>query len=190
MPTPLSVGFIGFGEAGSTIAAGLRSSGIETLAAYDIQIDDPRAGPIIRHRAAASGTTLAASSASLAQSSAVLFSTVTSSSALTAARQTAPFLRPHHIYADLNSVSPALKQQVAGVVEETGAAFVEAAVMAPVKPYGHRVPMLLGGPGARRFADTFAPFDMRLDVITDTVGTAAAVSAELEVTVENSTSLD
>ena len=54
MPIPLSVGFIGFGEAGSTIAAGLRSSGIDTLAAYDIQTDDPGAGPTIRRRAAAS----------------------------------------------------------------------------------------------------------------------------------------
>jgi 3-hydroxyisobutyrate dehydrogenase-like beta-hydroxyacid dehydrogenase len=171
----LSIGFIGFGEAGSTIAAGLKSAGVESLAAFDIQTDAPGAGPLIRRRASESGTRLVASSEDLAKSSAILFSTVTSSSALDAARQTAPFLQPHHLYADLNSVSPALKGQLAAVVTATGAAFVEAAVMAPVKPYGHRVPMLLGGAGARRFADTLGPLGMRLDVLTDQVGTAAAV---------------
>jgi 3-hydroxyisobutyrate dehydrogenase-like beta-hydroxyacid dehydrogenase len=172
---PPAVGFIGFGEAGSTLAAGLRSAGIEKLAAFDIQTDAPEAGPLIRRRAAESQTVLVDSPAALAESSAVLFSTVTSSSALDAARQAAPFLRPDHLYADLNSVSPALKRNIADVIGATGAAFVESAVMGPVNPDGHRVPMLLGGAGARRFADTFTPFGMRLEVLTDSVGTAAAV---------------
>ena len=42
----------------------------------------------------------------------LLFSTVTSSSALDAARQTMPFLEARHTYADLNSVSPALKKKL------------------------------------------------------------------------------
>jgi 3-hydroxyisobutyrate dehydrogenase-like beta-hydroxyacid dehydrogenase len=87
----------------------------------------------------------------LAGSCDLLFSTVTSSSALDAARQHAPFLGPPHMYADLNSVSPALKREVAGVVDRTGAAFVEVAVMAPVRPYRHRVPMLAGGAAAAAF---------------------------------------
>jgi len=64
---------------------------------------------------------------------------VTSSAALEAAQQTSRFLSARHFYADLNSVSPALKQQIAAVVDASGARFVEAAVMAPVAPYGHRV---------------------------------------------------
>ena len=130
----LEIGFIGFGEAGSAIAAGLKAAGVDAVAAFDIQTDAPEAGPLIRSRASASGTALAASPEALARSSAVLFSTVTSSSALEAARQIAPFLRTHHIYADLNSVSPALKRQIAAIIADTGASFVEAAVMAPVKP--------------------------------------------------------
>ena len=35
--------------------------------------------------------------------------------------------------------------------------------------------MLLGGPGAQRFADAFRPSGMRLDVLTEAVGTAPAV---------------
>ena len=79
------------------------------------------------------------------------------------------------INVDLNSVSPALKQDIGRAVSATGARFVEAAVMAPVLPYGHRVPMLLGGPGAALFAERMTPLGMRCEVLTAEVGTAAAV---------------
>jgi 3-hydroxyisobutyrate dehydrogenase-like beta-hydroxyacid dehydrogenase len=47
--------------------------------------------------------------------------------------------------------------------------------MAPVLPYGHRVPMLLGGSGAPLFVERMTPFGMRCDVVSPTVGAAAAV---------------
>lgn len=175
MPPP-ALAFIGFGEAGSTIAGGLREAGIERLAAFDINAETPGLGPSIRARAAKSRTTLVGSSEELARAGDILISTVTSSAALDAARQTAPFLQPRHIYADLNSVSPALKRQIAQVIDASGSRFVEAAVMAPVLPYGHRVPMLLGGEAARIFADTMTPFGMHLDVLAPAaIGSAAAV---------------
>jgi 3-hydroxyisobutyrate dehydrogenase-like beta-hydroxyacid dehydrogenase len=110
----------------------------------------------------------------LANSAEILFSTVTCARAKEAAEQTAPFLRAHHIYADLNSVSPALKQQIDRVISASGAAFVEAAVMSPVPPNGHRSPMLLGGKAAAAFAEQMKPFGMRFQVISDKIGTAAA----------------
>jgi 3-hydroxyisobutyrate dehydrogenase len=171
-----SIGFIGFGEAGSTIARGLREAGAGRLLAFDINRDAPRLGPRMRQRAEDSGTTLVSSSAELAGSSDVLLSTVTSSAALEAARQTSPFLNARHVYADLNSVSPALKREIADVIGAAGARFVEVAVMAPVAPYGHRVPMLLGGPAAGAFVELLAPFAMRLEVLQDApIGAAAAV---------------
>jgi len=170
------IGFVGFGEAGFTIGNGLRGAGLDHLVAYDIATDSADRGPLIRERAARSGATLVAGSRDLAAAADVIFSTVTSSSALDAAEQTAPFIGPAHVYADLNSVSPALKRRIADVITATGAAFVEVAVMAPVSPYGHRVPMLLGGPNADAFAARMAPFDMRLQVLgTTAIGTAAAV---------------
>jgi 3-hydroxyisobutyrate dehydrogenase-like beta-hydroxyacid dehydrogenase len=171
-----AIGFIGLGEAGSSLAAGLRSAGAARIAAFDIAWQSQDRGPQIREGAARSGTRLVDSPADLAGASDVLFSAVTSSSSLDAARQIAPFLRPRQIYADLNSVSPALKRQIASVIAGTGAGFVEAVVMAPVLPYGHRVPMLLGGgAAAERFATTFAPAGMRFEVLQGPVGTAAAV---------------
>jgi 3-hydroxyisobutyrate dehydrogenase-like beta-hydroxyacid dehydrogenase len=170
--SPPVVGFIGFGEAGSTLARGLRSAGIERIFAYDIKLGDP----LIRDRAREAQTTIVDSSSDLAEAATILFSTVTSSSALDAAREAVAYLSPQHTYADLNSVSPALKQDIERVVNATGATFVEAAVMAPVKPYGHQVPMLLGGEGAAAFAATMRPFGMRLEVLAGAkVGSAVAV---------------
>jgi len=179
----MKVGFIGFGEAGFSIGRGLRAAGLPELFAYDIQTTSTDRGPLIRDRAATAGARLVANPAELAASASLLISTVTCSSALDAARQHAPSLRgpsrtdgPQHLYADLNSVSPDVKRQVAAVVGATGASFVEAAVMAPVGPYAQRVPMLLGGPGADAFVQAMQPFDMRLEILPGAgIGTAAAV---------------
>jgi 3-hydroxyisobutyrate dehydrogenase-like beta-hydroxyacid dehydrogenase len=169
------VGFIGFGEAGSTIAGGLAAAGVERIVAFDIAASDPRLGPLIHDRARRASATIVESPAALARESEIVFSTVTSSSALDAANQNAACLDARHIYADLNSVSPALKQQIDRIVTAAGARFVEVAVMAPVLPYGHRVPMLVGGPAAALFAERMKPFGMRCDVLSAAVGTAAAV---------------
>ena len=160
----ITIGFIGFGEAGSTIARGLKSAGLDRIVAYDIR---PKTSDI---------ATIVASPRELAASADIIFSAVTSSSALDAAKQNAPFLTPGHLYADINSVSPALKQDIDRVVSATGARFVEAAVMAPVSPYGHKVPMLLGGAGATAFVEAMSPFGMKMEILEGaTVGSAAAV---------------
>ena len=171
----MSVGFIGFGEAGSTIAGGLAEAGADRIFAFDIAADDSELGPRIQQRASSTGTTLVESSAALARASEILLSTVTSSSALEAATAIVPFLESRHLYADLNSVSPACKQTIDRAIRATGARFVEVAVMAPVLPYGHRVPMLIGGPAATQFLERMAPFGMRCQVLSAEVGTAAAV---------------
>ena len=171
----MTIGFIGFGEAGSTIAGGLAEAGVDRIFAFDIAAHDAEFGPTIQQRAVRSGTILVDSLAALARASETLFSTVTSSSALEAATAIAPFLESRHLYADLNSVSPACKQVIDRAVREAGARFVEVAVMAPVLPYGHRVPMLIGGPAAALFAERMAPFGMRCEQLSAAVGTAAAV---------------
>jgi len=166
-----TIGFIGFGEAGSHIASGLRSEGITDISAYDIEAEHPR----VRRHAEQTNVPLVSSLADLAASSDILFSAVTASSALKAVRLILPFLSSRHIYVDINSVSPALKQEIDVLVRATGALFVEAAVMAPVLPHGHRVPMLLGGSGASIFVNAFAPFGMSLEIVSETVGAAVAV---------------
>ena len=170
-----AIGFVGFGEAGFAIGSGLRSAGLERLFAYDIATDGPARGPLIRQRAVTAGATLVPTSEELARSADVILSTVTCSAALDAARQTAPWLGGGHLYADLNSVSPALKRDVAEAIHAAGASFIEAAVMAPVLPYGHRVPMLVCGPAAPRFIEMMTPFGVHAEAVDGPIGKAAAV---------------
>jgi 3-hydroxyisobutyrate dehydrogenase-like beta-hydroxyacid dehydrogenase len=169
------LGFIGFGEAGFNIAKGLRGAGIGQICAFDIHTHTPGTGERIQARAQETATALLASPAELAATADIIFSTVTASAALEAAEQIQASLRSHHFYADLNSVSPALKQNIERVITGSGAHFIEVAVMAPVPPYAHRVPMLLGGPAASEFAELLSPFGMRFEVVSETVGRAAAV---------------
>jgi len=147
----------------------LRQAGIEDIAAYDIQSTDQ-----IRQRAAETQTKLAASNAALAAASDIIFSTVTANQAGSAAAQTAPHLSSHHLYADLNSVSPGLKQSLAKLIDATGARFVEVAVMSAVPPHGHKVPMLTGGPAAAEFASLLTPYGMKIEVGAAQVGSAAS----------------
>jgi len=163
------IGFIGFGEAGYHLAKGLRQTGIAHIAAYDIQNT-----PQIRQRAAETQTALVASNADLAAASDIIFSTVTANQAGAAAAETAPHLSSRHLYADLNSVSPGLKQSLAKIIDATGARFVEVAVMSAVPPHGHKVPMLTGGPAASEFAERLTPFGMKIEVGAAQVGSAAA----------------
>ena len=169
-----AIGFVGFGEAGFHIAKGLRQAGIKMIAAYDIHSDTPGRGELIRRRAEDAGANLVASNAALAAASDIICSTVTANQALAAAEQTAPHLKTAHMYADLNSVSPGLKQAIAQVIEATGAKFVEVAVMAPVPPYGHQVPLLTGGHHAPEFAERLLPFGMKIETGTTNIGDAAA----------------
>ena len=174
MNDELKIGFVGFGEAGFHIARGLRGAGLKRISAYDINTHTPGLGEKIRRRAGESGVPLVESNEELARASDIVLSTVTANRAQEAAEQTAPFLEARQMYADLNSVSPALKQTIGHMVEARGARFVEIAIMSPVPPYGHRVPMFLGGAHAESFVDRLAPFGMNLEVISGRIGAAAA----------------
>jgi 3-hydroxyisobutyrate dehydrogenase-like beta-hydroxyacid dehydrogenase len=161
----MRIGFVGFGEAAFHLAKGLEQS----VAAFDINVTDT-----MRQRARETGTRLVESNRELAQSCEIVMSAVTADQALTAAQQNAPHLTADHIYADLNSVSPGLKQSIARVIEASGARFAEIAMMAPVPPYGHKVPMLAGGAGAPEFIEKLAPFGISAEIVSREVGTAAA----------------
>jgi len=164
------LGFVGFGEAGSRMATGLREAGIAELFAYDIAEDLPR------RRAIESGVCLVTSNAELAERCPILLSLVTAASALDAARQNQPHLGSGHIYVDCNSVSPATKREIAGVIEAGPASFIEAAILAPVpKERGQGVPMITTGEAAAALAAQLAPLGFSMEPLTGACGTAAAV---------------
>ena len=171
----MMIGFLGFGEAGFHIARGLRSAGAPPLVAFDIKAREDGAGERIRARADETGTCLVESPREMARRATAILSVVTAASARDAAASVAGDLTPDHLYADLNSVSPATKADVASVIGRGAGRFVEGSIMAPVAGADHRVPMLLNGPAAPKLADALSRYGMRLEVMAAAIGTAAAV---------------
>ncbi len=169
-----SIGFVGFGEAAFHLAKGLRSAGIESISAFDIHSKSPGRRDLIHTRAEQAGVALQPSNAELAAVADILLSTVTADQASIAASQTGPYLESRHLYADLNSVSPAMKQSIARKIESSGARFVEVAVMAAVPPHGHKVPLLIGGKSAPEFSARLSPFGMKIEIAGEEIGLASA----------------
>jgi 3-hydroxyisobutyrate dehydrogenase-like beta-hydroxyacid dehydrogenase len=173
MQTP--IGFLGFGEAGFHLARGLRGAGAPPLVAFDIKARQGTEDERIRTRAAETGTRLVEAPLALAEAARVILSVVTASSAHDAARDLASDLTSDHLFVDLNSVSPATKQQIAAAIEAGAGRFVEGAIMAPVSAGDHRVPILLNGVWASELRGVLSPYRMRLDVMDGPTGAAAAV---------------
>jgi len=169
------IGFLGFGEAGYHLALGFREEGVSLLSAYDINKHTAGLGERIKDRAVRTDVELVESPEQLTRQSDIVLSVVTADQASRAASQIVPFLEPRHYFADLNSVSPGTKRTIAATISTTGARFVEAAVMAPVPGSGHKVPILLGGVNAENFAQLVSSIGMRVEVVSDKVGTASAV---------------
>jgi 3-hydroxyisobutyrate dehydrogenase len=173
MQTP--IGLLGFGEAGFHLARRLRGAGAPPLVAFDIKAPHGTEDERIRTRAAETGTRLVETPRALAESARVILSVVTASSAHDAAKNLASDLTADHLYVDLNSVSPATKQQIAAAIDAGGGRFVEGAIMAPVSGADDRVPILLNGVWASELVRVLSPYRMRLEVMDGPTGAAAAV---------------
>ena len=173
---PLKLAFIGFGEAGRHITAGIRTSDPSAdITVWDVLFSDPGCGETMRRQAAETGLTVASGPDAATQAADVVISAVTTDQSLVAAEQLAPTLASGTIYLDLNSTSPGKKRKVADVIDGTGAHMVEAAVMDTVPPHGHRVPMLLAGRRAHDAVERLAPFDMRLEAVGTDIGQASTI---------------
>lgn len=171
----MKLGFIGFGGAGYGIAKGLKQDGMEEIHFYDRMRETPPYAEAIRRHAAETKAVAAATVAELLSRVEVVISCVTGAMAVSVAGEAAPFLKPHHLYADVNTAAPSVKEEVAAIVEQSGAAFVDAAMMGAIPTFLHRVPILASGAGAGRFQADLAPYGMNISPIGEKPGQASAI---------------
>jgi 3-hydroxyisobutyrate dehydrogenase-like beta-hydroxyacid dehydrogenase len=169
-----SIAFIGFGEAGQLISRGLRGDTKAEIRAYDILFGRPAGAPL-EAAARGLGVGIARDHADALRGAQIVFLAVTAASSLEAARQCLPGLAKGQLFLDVNSVSPKRKIETAALVAPTGAAYVDVAVMAPAAPYLHKVPCLIGGPGASMLAPRAAALGMKMELVSDAVGQACAI---------------
>jgi 3-hydroxyisobutyrate dehydrogenase-like beta-hydroxyacid dehydrogenase len=167
------ISFIGFGEAGQAIASGLRESGIERIAAWDILFPAAE-GAKLKAAGEKIGVTLAHSAAGAAADADMIISAVTAASSYEAAKSVAPHLSGNPYYLDINSVSPGHKQATAKLLDGR-ARYVDVAVIAAIHPKRHKTPLLISGPHAEDAAPLLQELEMQLRIVNGGVGAAAAI---------------
>jgi 3-hydroxyisobutyrate dehydrogenase-like beta-hydroxyacid dehydrogenase len=140
-----SIALIGFGEVGATLADDLASRAAR-IAAWDIKFSDAGSGP--SQAVAARTVRKALNAADAVHGADLVISAVTAAQTEAAAGDAAPALAAGAIFLDLNSASPGAKRAAAARVNDAGACYIEAAVMAPIDPKRIAAPILLGGPHA------------------------------------------
>ncbi|NPU66723.1 NAD(P)-dependent oxidoreductase [Bradyrhizobium sp. 83012] len=166
------VGLIGYGEVGKILAEDLRKDGVR-VSAYDVKLSDSR-GDAMRSHADGIGVTLTASHAELAAQADFIVSAVTASQDVAVAEACATAIKPGAWFLDFNSASPGAKQRAAALIDGAGGRYVEGAVMTSVPPYRIKVPLLLGGAGARELAPLLNDLGFAAKPASDKLGVASA----------------
>ena len=172
-PKQWQVGLIGYGEVGRILAEDLRKQDVK-VAAYDIKLAAEQAGPLREH-AAKFGVALARSHTDLAAQADFIVSAVTASQAVPVAQACAPAVKRGAWFLDFNSASPGAKQRAAALIDGAGGRYVEGAVMTSIPPYRIKVPLLLGGSGARELAPLLVAVGFDAKVASERLGVASAV---------------
>jgi 3-hydroxyisobutyrate dehydrogenase-like beta-hydroxyacid dehydrogenase len=165
--------FIGFGEAGQAMAAGLREAGVENISAWDILFPQAEGGKL-RRAGETIGVRRAGSAADAVRGADVIVSAVTAASSVEAARSVKAPVSGKPFFLDINSVSPGRKQETAKLLGEA-VRYVDVAVLAPIHPARHQTPMLLAGPHAPEISPLLTTLGMRVSVAGAEIGAAAAI---------------
>lgn len=147
----MRVAVLGLGEAGSLYSAACSRRGW-TVTAYDpVDVPTPE------------GVTRCATVAEAVGAAEVVLGLTGARAAVAVAAEAAAALAPGSCFADMNSASPALKQQLTATLAGTEALLADVAVVGSVPQHGARTPLIVSGPGstvaARLFEELGAPVE-------------------------------
>ena len=175
----LRIGILGFGEAGQSVATGLKNAATAEhpieISTWDILLPSNEKGAPLKAEADKIGIRTVGSAQELAQASDIILSLVTTEESLVAAGQIAKHLPKGTLFLDCNSTSPGMKRDVAKTVTEAGGRSVEAAVMDLVPRSQHKVPMLLAGKDAEELIGKLAPYGVDMKSVGDDIGAASTI---------------
>jgi 3-hydroxyisobutyrate dehydrogenase-like beta-hydroxyacid dehydrogenase len=171
----MKIGFIGFGGAAYGLTKGLKQEGLEDIYFFDSLWEAQPHGDIILGHAEETGAVFKESIQVLIQESDIIISCVTGSVALAVADKAAPWLEPRHLFVDVNTASPKTMEAVGDVIEKTGAAFADVAMLGAIPAFLHRVPCLASGNGAKRFNSIMQPHGMDITCVGEFPGQASAI---------------
>ena len=168
----MSVSFIGFGEAGLSIATSL---GGPDMRAFDIKLSDPATADAMRGRIEDAGVTACDSAAAAVEGAEIVICVVTADQAAKAAGLAARHLSPDALWLDMNSCAPATKQMASGPITHAGAGYVDVAVMAAVGGGGHATPMLAASPDPETVAARLNAAGLAPRFVGEEIGRASTI---------------
>ncbi|MBO3761578.1 NAD(P)-dependent oxidoreductase [Ciceribacter sp. L1K22] len=169
-----AIGFVGFGEAAHAIA-GHWTRPPSDVFAYDMKLRQGIDIDQLQHRGKEANVVLCTDPADAVGTAGLVFSLVTADQALQAARDCAPFISADCLWLDGNSCSPHTKIEAAAVIEAAGGRYVDVAIMAPVYPKRHEVPVLLSGPHAEAAMKFLVRLGMCPEIAGARVGDASSI---------------
>jgi 3-hydroxyisobutyrate dehydrogenase-like beta-hydroxyacid dehydrogenase len=160
----MKVGFLGFGEVASALAAGLLNNGADVSTCVE--------GRSLKTRKLAKETELNIhkSNRELAESSDILISAVTPFQAVKVAKFVGKYSKG--IYVDMNNVSPSTVKEALSYIENGKT--VDASIIGSVRKKGLKVHILAAGSNAGQFAE-LNRYGMNISVIGDEEGQASAI---------------
>lgn len=165
------VGFIGFGEAATAFAGAMTAKGAD-VGAYDVRMASAEGYRELLERAKLQKVALE-DLKRLVSGRQVVLSTVTTDVALEVAKECASFLTARHVYIDMNSTAPNVKVKIAKVIGETGARFVEGAILGAIGATGASTKVLLGGQGAEECSGLLNELGLNTRMFSEEIGKAS-----------------
>jgi len=175
------IGFVGFGEVGFHMSCGLKQAGVQQIFAYSRGLAGSEKGARLRRYAQIAGVELVHTLDELVAESELVISAVTAKAALQIARATAQLIKPGAMFADLNNVIPAIKEQGAALINARGASFVDIALIEIPALVEHRALMYISGDGAEDFGTVMSRFGMNIEIMPGEAGRAATVKALMNI---------
>lgn len=170
----IKVGLIGYGEIGSTLGAGLRAQGLEQVSSFDIGAFDGPYAALIQGRAEAAGVPLLRSAAELAEQADIIIGVTPGSASVESAANFAPHLTARHLFIDIASATPKVKQAMAAKLEGTGALLADGSIVGTPRD-GLALPILASGAAAEAVRDALVPWGMKIEAVGPELGTASAI---------------
>ena len=160
----MKIGFLGFGEVASTLAAGLLNNGAEVFTCVE--------GRSLKTKKLAKETelNLCNSNQELAESSDILISAVTPFQAVKVAKEVGKHVKG--VYIDINNISPSTVEEALSYIENGKT--VDASIIGSIRKNGLNVHILVSGPCANQFAE-LNRYGLNINVIGSEIGQASAI---------------
>ena len=171
----LKIGFIGFGEVGYTLAKGLKLGGLNDIYIFDKFSQGKYVNKKIQFQAKDAKVNILQNLESIANYSDIILSTVTPSAAKKVAEGISCFINEHHIFVDMNSISPTTKKEIAQIIEEEKAKFVDIAMMGSIASDGYKILMFASGKAALIFKKELERYGLNIRYIGEEPGSSSLI---------------